>query len=101
MKKNIFKFISLASFIAFAAISLATVNGIHSNFASTVLVSGSSLPLAWSPLPPATEVTTNLDVVTSDAVVIYQVSLRNTASSPRYITSLASFMDEAHGSHDG
>ena len=101
MKQNIFKVIMLTAFVAFAGVSIATVNSIHNAFTATILASSTSVPHAWSSLPPSSDVTTSLDATTSDTIVIYTASLKNAKDSALSLTNLASFMDEAHGTHDG
>lgn len=101
MKQNIFKVIMFAAFVAFAGVSIATVNSIHSAFTATTLASTSSIPRSWSSLPPSSSVVTSLDVTTSDTLAIYSVSIKNATNSTLHLTNLASFMDEAHGTHDG
>ncbi len=101
MKKNIFKIVMIAAFVAFAGLSLAIVNNIHRTVETTVLATNSSLPRAWDGFSTSADAVTTLDVVTSDTVAIYTVSIKNTSSSTLYLENLASFMDEAHGDRDG
>lgn len=101
MSRNFFKAVMVGAFVAFAGISILTINNIHREVTSTVLASNSSIPRAWSDFPATSDAVASLDVVTSDEVIIYTVKLQNTRDLTLYLTNFASYLDEAHGDRDG
>ena len=102
MKKNIFKVAMFAALIGFTGVSAIMVKNIHQSVGSAIIASSNSTPAAWSEIPTSSDAKVELDVITNDAVVLYTVKITNTRSDdPIYLTNLASYLDEAHGNHDG
>ncbi len=102
MSKKIFQFVMVAAFVAFAGFSAITVIGLRQNIDTTAIASNSQTPESWANFPVSADVKTNLDVATDSSVALFTTSVTNTKEDGLlYLTNLASYLDEAHGDHDG
>ena len=102
MSKKIFQVIMVAAFVAFAGFSAITVINTRKGIDSTVITSKIQTPESWSNIPTSSDAKTSLDVATDNSVVLYTASITNTKEDGSlYLTNFASYLDEAHGNHDG
>ncbi len=102
MKKSFFRYTMITALIAFVGITAITVAGIHDELSENVVVSSSGIPKTWSKMPISSDAVVSLDASANDSLVQYTITISNTRSdSSLYLTNLASYLEETHGTNVG